>query len=191
MPDVIYIHGFLSSPSSYKAQATSLFLEERFPDVNFYCPSLSSYPLETLAVLTNMMCSMPDKPFLIGSSLGGFWASHFVEMGLANKAVLVNPAVSPHTRFTHYIGQPLQSYYSDDEYILTPADLQVLEKSESPQAQRLDNYWLLVQKDDEVLNYQEAVTRYHGARQSVLAGGNHSFEDFEQWLPDIMQFFEI
>ncbi|MCP3862167.1 MAG: esterase YqiA, partial [Aestuariibacter sp.] len=38
MSAVLYLHGFLSSPLSVKAQQTRRYLSEQYPDIEFVCP---------------------------------------------------------------------------------------------------------------------------------------------------------
>jgi predicted esterase YcpF (UPF0227 family) len=189
MKTVIYIHGFLSSPASTKARQTEAWLREQRPDVSFQCPALSSYPKLARQTLLDCVQSCDHKPYLVGSSLGGFWSSFLIELGLAEKAVLVNPAVSPHTRFRQLVGETLKSYYSDDTFTLTGKDLDTLQECEK-ELNDPGRYWLLLQTGDEVLDYRMAQERYRGAKQLVEEGGDHSFQGFERWLPDIMDFFE-
>jgi predicted esterase YcpF (UPF0227 family) len=122
MPAVLYLHGFLSSPNSSKAKSTRLWLAKHRPDWQYYCPQLSSYPTQARKQLVALYARFDEPPLVIGSSLGGFWAAWCIER-YGGRAVLVNPAVSPHLRFQHYIGQPLKSFYSDDVYILSEQDL--------------------------------------------------------------------
>ena len=49
-------------------------------------------------------------------------------------------------------------------------------------------YLLLVETGDEVLDYRQAVKRYSGSRQIVLAGGDHSFTRFPEQVPQIIEF---
>ena len=134
---------------------------------------------------------MYKRQYLIGSSLGGFWSAHFTEERLANKAVLINPAVSPHTRFTDLVGQTLEHYYSDEVVCLSREDIDFLARCESEQFKVPQSVWLMVQTADEVLDYRLATARYAAAKQLVEEGGNHSFEGFEKWMPEIIEFFDI
>ncbi|MFT7687809.1 MAG: putative esterase YcpF (UPF0227 family) [Candidatus Azotimanducaceae bacterium] len=191
MSTLVYIHGFLSSPKSKKALQTQAWLAINRPDIDFLCPQLSSYPCEAKAQLLHLFSQYSSADtYLIGSSLGGFWSSFLIEQGLAEKAVLVNPAVGPHYRFTEFIGQTLQSYYSEDTFNLTRADMTCLKACESASLKSPQQYWLLAQKDDEVLDYRDAQRRYADSRQAIEDGGNHSFVGYERYLPDIMGFFE-
>lgn len=190
MTNIIYIHGFLSSPASFKARQTELWLKETHPDIRFQCPALSSYPKLALEALLACVESCDELPYLVGSSLGGFWSSHLIEQGLAKKAVLVNPAVSPHTRFAQLLGETLKSYHSDESFVLTQADLDVLAACESAGLQDPSRYWVMLQKGDEVLDYRMAVKRYQGAKSLIEEGGDHSFQGYENWLSAILDFFK-
>ncbi len=53
---------------------------------------------------------------------------------------------------------------------------------------RPERSWLLVEEGDEVLDYRQAVARYRDARQTVLAGGDHSFTRFVDFVPQILEF---
>ncbi len=186
MTTIIYLHGFLSSPRSFKAKVTQEWLADNCPEVTFYCPQLSSYPSKTLVQLKGVFKEIEDENIgLIGSSLGGFWATYLVENNFANRAVLVNPAVMPHSRFSDFIGKELQHYHSDESVLLTPQDLLDLESYDCESIKKPESYWLMVQTGDEALDYNLAVEKYLQSEQLIEKGGNHSFENYDQWLPEI------
>jgi len=189
MSKIIYLHGFLSSPQSSKAQQTKEWLEEYYPHLDFVCPYLPPKPAECRQILLELMQSCQQPIYLIGSSLGGFWASYLVEKDLACKAVLVNPAVAPHRRFREYIGQSLRHYYSDEHYSPGQQDIQDLQDCDTPSILSAERYWLMVQEGDEVLDYRQALDKYSACKQRVETGGDHSFRGYKRHLPAIMQFF--
>ncbi len=192
MTAVLYIHGFLSSPKSQKAQLTRRWLETHYPDVKFFCPSLSSYPSVAKSMLDQLADRLESETlYVIGSSLGGFWATYLVERKKAGKAVLVNPAVSPQVRFTDLIGVPLQSYYTEEVFNLTEKDLLDLENYDSKTISQPEKYWLMVQTGDQTLDYRLAVERYSKCKQLVEEDGSHTFDGFENWLPEIAKFFKL
>ena len=51
-------------------------------------------------------------------------------------------------------------------------------------------YWLLTQQGDEVPDYQLAITKYAGAKQTIEANGSQSFEHFERYIPSTVRFFK-
>ncbi len=190
MKTLIYLHGFLSSPQSSKAQQTRQWLQVHAPDWVFECPALSSCPAETLVQLKAMMARFDgDAPCFVGSSLGGFWATWLCET-YGGKAVLVNPAVAPHERFIDYIGRPHKSYYSDITYCLTVKDLDVLAQCDCLHLKQPERYRVMLQSGDEVLDYRQAMQRYSRCEQWFEEGGDHSFVGYEAYLAKILAFFE-
>jgi len=155
-------------------------------------PFLSSAPSECLTTLNELFIpSRAHETCVIGSSLGGFWSSYVVERNLAQKAVLVNPAVAPHTRFHELVGQELENYYTGERYMLNDQDLNVLLDCDCAKPAMVSSYYLLLQKGDEVLDYRLAYERYNDCKKIVEEGGNHSFENFENHLPNILSFFNV
>ncbi len=191
MPTLVYVHGFLSSPQSTKAVLTQSWLQQNRPDWHFECPSLSAYAAKAKTELDTLVSGLRKKGdvFLIGSSLGGFWATYLAErFGLM--AVVVNPSVKPALRMKGLVGKPISNYYTDESYTLTDKDTRTLQACEPTSVINEDLYWLMSQKGDEVLDYKDGVDRYEGCRQTVEDGGNHSFEGYEAWIPEIIDFFE-
>ncbi|WP_045856941.1 YqiA/YcfP family alpha/beta fold hydrolase [Teredinibacter purpureus] len=191
MTTVLYIHGFLSSPQSHKARITAEWLAKKRPEFAFLCPALSSYPNEAAATLAEIMLQRQhEKVLLIGSSLGGFWATWLIEEYTAAKAVLINPAVAPQELVAPLVGQPLKSYYTEHTYCLQAKHVQYLVACDQKHLSRPEDYWLMVQTGDETLDYRQAVTHYSGCKQTVEAGGDHGFQQYEKWLPEIIEFLE-
>lgn len=186
---LLYIHGFKSSPKSHKAQVMTDFIEQEFPEVHFYCPQLAYSPKHAAEQLEAIINSAPEDNWgVIGSSLGGYFAHHLVEK-FGGKAVLVNPAIKPYELLTDYIGEQ-QAYHSDETFIVEPYfmdDLKAIEVGIKDKS----NYLVMVQTEDEVLDYQQAVEKYQGCQLIVQEGGDHSFQDFDKMLPNIVEFFNL
>jgi uncharacterized protein len=128
---------------------------------------------------------MKKSVCLIGSSLGGFYATWLAEKhGL--KAVLLNPAIDPHLGLRAYLG-PQKNLHTGEPYELTEAHLAEWQKLYVPRVTPR-RYLLLVETGDEVLDYRKAVERYAGAEQVVVQGGDHSLQSFPQHLPRILEF---
>lgn len=190
MPSLVYLHGFLSSPLSIKAQTTNAWLKEHHPDWQFHCPSLPSSPALTKQAVDECFSQLdPRQTGVIGSSMGGFWATYICER-YAIPTVLINPAVSPHVRFRHLVGTSMKNYYTTEICTLQDTDNEVLEACDQTTIRDADLYWLLVQTKDEVLDYRLAVERYRGVQQAVEEGGSHAFDGYEARLPDIIEFIQ-
>ena len=46
----------------------------------------------------------------------------------------------------------------------------------------------MVQTGDEVLDYQQAVDKYHDCQLIVQSGGDHSFVNYQVMLPQMIKF---
>jgi len=193
--NILYIHGFNSSPLSIKAEQTRQYLANNFPDVGYYCPQLATTPLEAIEQLSQIIehGEADCQWYLIGSSLGGYFATY-----LAQKyqclAVLVNPAIKPYELLHDYIGEQVNPY-TEEVYQVTEDHIQQLKALEqiapTNVCQQKNNYLVMVQTGDEVLNYQQAVEKYQYCRLIVQEGGDHSFIDFDKCLPSISDFFNL
>lgn len=187
MAALLYLHGFLSSPLSFKAQQAQAWLAAKHPEIDYHCPQLSPYPAETQRVLEQLVELLGWQPvYLMGSSLGGFWATWLAEK-YNLRALLINPAVNPQEFMPKYLGLELKSYHTDDVYQLHAHHIDEI-KAVDVQPQRLDNYWLLLQTGDETLDYRQAVKKYAGCKQTVEAGGDHAFQGFERYLESGLEF---
>jgi predicted esterase YcpF (UPF0227 family) len=187
MPTLLYLHGFLSSPESHKAQITQNWLLEHAPDIKYLCPCLSPYPDQTQQQLIELIESIDGDIGLIGSSLGGFWSTWLVERyGL--RAVLINPSVKPFNLLSSLIGQSLNNFYTNDTYVMRLEHVQQLQVCYQYELQHKDSYWVKLQTGDETLDYREAVERFQGSKVDVEQGGDHGFQNYKKHLPNIIEF---
>ena len=189
MATLLYLHGFLSSPQSMKAQKTRTWLAGNRPDIDFMCPQLTPYPRECARKLMKTLDSIAKPVYLIGSSMGGFWATWLVET-LRLKAVMINPAVDVLNLMPNYINRDLINYYNLEKYHLTHQHLQQLKQYTFERLTHTENYWILLQTGDETLDYQLAINKYQGCRCTIEPGGDHSFQGFEHYLKQILDFYE-
>ncbi len=190
MTSLVYIHGFLSSPQSHKALQVKAWLAEHRPDIDYHCPALSAYPDEVKADLEALIASLGDQPiYLMGSSMGGFWSTWLAET-YDLPAILINPAVKPTALMPKYVGLELQNYHNEERYTLGEKDIEALLRLERVTPDSAENYWLLVQTEDETLDYRQAVDYYRNSRQQVEQGGDHGFQGFERFIPASIEFCE-
>lgn len=182
---LIYIHGLNSSPASFKANLLKRRLESMGREAEFLARALPDRPRAAAALLEAEVRKHPGTA-LVGSSLGGFYATWLAERhGL--KAVLVNPAVRPYEGLRQLLGAQ-QNLYTGERYELTQAHLDELAAMEVPAITRPERYLLMVETGDEVLDYRHAVNRCHGCRQIVIEGGDHAFRDFGEYLDTVLEF---
>ncbi|HEX5477054.1 MAG TPA: YqiA/YcfP family alpha/beta fold hydrolase, partial [Burkholderiales bacterium] len=148
----------------------------------YACPALS--PRAELAIRQIEELLAPGA-CLVGSSLGGYYATYLAERHGA-RAVLINPAITPHAGLRAYLG-PQKNLHSGEPYELTEAHLEAWKRLYVPHITP-QRYLLLVETGDEVLDYRQAVARYAGAEQVVIPGGDHSLQSFPQQLARILAF---
>jgi len=150
------------------------------------CPDLPHRPVEAIAQLEALIGKSTAKAMLlIGSSLGGFYATWLAERyGL--QTVLVNPAVRPYELLRMSLGRQ-RNLYTGEEYDFTVQHLAELREFEVEEITP-GRYLLLVQTGDEVLDYQQAIEKYRGARQIVIEGGDHGFSGFAEYLDEVIAF---
>lgn len=184
---LVYLHGFNSSPASGKAKLLGEHMARLGREADYYCPALSNSPREAVALVESELAQRrPESVTLIGSSLGGFYATHLAEKH-GWKAVLVNPAVHAHVLMRGALG-PQTNWHSGEKWEFTAAHLAELAALDVPAIARAERYLLLAQTGDEVIDYRDAVAYYAGARQIIEEGGDHSFSGFERHVQTILDF---
>lgn len=187
----VYLHGFLSSPLSKKAQQLIQYFAERGMADQLSVPCLSFEPQQAIQQAKDAISELQQKPgidsvFVIGSSLGGYYATYLSqEMGI--KAALINPAVKPYELFDDYLG-PNQHFYDGKTYILEMKHIEQLKQLEVEEISQPENLLLLLQTGDETLDYQQASVKYINSPSWIEAGGDHSFVDFIERLEMIFHF---
>ncbi|WP_168525301.1 YqiA/YcfP family alpha/beta fold hydrolase [Acinetobacter sp. A3] len=187
--NLIYLHGFQSSPLSMKGQLLYAYVQQHRPNVQMHLPDLNAPPLEVLAQLSALIQSLPNVA-LVGSSLGGFYATQLVAQHHV-PAVVINPAMRPWQLFQDLFGDVLP-YTVHPNWHLTAQQLDDLADIALPVAQDADKILVLLQQGDEVLDYREAQRYYSTASPSAMmmteAHGNHAMDDFADKIPMLLQF---
>lgn len=184
---ILYLHGFRSSPSSFKARRLREHFEAVAQSARFICPQLPPSPAEAIAVAREAVEGQsPEALALVGSSLGGFYATVLAEQ-LGCRAVLINPAVDPARDLEKYIGEQ-QAWHSEDRFYFRPEYIAELKALDLAQLTQLDRYLLLAATGDEVLDWHEMTDRYAGAHQHVIEGSDHGLSDFDDYLQEVLAF---
>jgi predicted esterase YcpF (UPF0227 family) len=183
---LIYLHGFISSPRSRKAVMLGDYMRSQCPRIEYLVPELHHRPAQAVSqVEGSCLGKNPGDITLIGSSLGGFYATAVAEK-VGCRAVLLNPAVHPHMHFERYLG-PQRNLYTHEEFVLTREHVDELRALDVPAITRPERYWLFVETGDDVLDYREAVAYYRHALHAVIRGGDHALSSFPEHVPDIVE----
>jgi predicted esterase YcpF (UPF0227 family) len=181
---ILYLHGFCSSPASWKSQVLAKEMARRGMAAQFLCPQLSPVPDEAVASVSRLIEQADGPVTLIGSSLGGHYANYLAEK-YDLKAVLINPATVDRLDLAKFVGDHA-NFNTGEKFTFTAEHAgQLKAQVTKPSVER---YWLLLERGDEVLDHRQAVSFYSGVRQLIFDGGNHSFSRFPEVLPDIVRF---
>jgi predicted esterase YcpF (UPF0227 family) len=188
---LLYLHGFNSSPQSYKAQAMRAYMRDHHCDQRLLCPQLPTSPADAQSFLDALvMEALVDVELAyVGSSLGGYYATYLAEK-YDGIAVLINPSVKPYETLEQCLGDN-RFYHSDQHWVFDRTHIEQLRAMDISQLSNLSRYMVLLQTGDETLDYREAEQRYAGARMLIQQGGNHAFMGFENHIDDILSFCQI
>lgn len=184
---LLYIHGFNSSPLSYKARVTHDYCANLGMSDAIAVPELPHEPGRAIAELAEIVEAQTQPVALIGSSLGGYYATWLAER-YDLRAALINPAVNPAKLWQEHLGEN-RNFYSGRRYHITTEHVEQMRGLRIDPLQRPDNFLLLVQTGDETLDYRLAVDKYKSCTSIIQDGGNHSFVNYAAMLPDIFRFF--
>lgn len=154
---------------------------------NYVCPALPASPLASIEVVRALVHdTTPANLALIGSSLGGYYATALAER-LGCRAALLNPAIAPYRDLSDHVGtQPV--YFSDAIVDFRAEYLDELRSIDVECITRPERYFLLAATGDRVIDYRAMVARFEGARQLVVQGSDHELSDFAKYIDEVLAF---
>lgn len=187
---ILYLHGFRSSPLSMKSRLLAAQMQALGRADEWLCPQLPASPKLAIELALSLVNNVaPADLTLIGSSLGGYYATWLAER-LGCRAVLLNPAIVPLIDLEQHVGVTTE-FHSDKpfefkrEYIDELGTF-VVEKITEPQ-----RYFLIAATGDEVLDYRDMLAHYQGARQIVIEGSDHGISEFADYVAPVLAFCGI
>lgn len=187
---LLYLHGFRSSPQSAKARRTAAWVKDHAPRLTWWCPQLPPSPHEAIEQLTQGVAAWPvDRMAIVGSSLGGFYATVLAER-LGCKAVLLNPAVDPARDLARHIGETT-AWHSEERFFFLPAYVDQLREMTPAELTQLSRYFAVIATGDEVLDWREMSARYRGSHLRIVEGSDHALTDFDTHLPHLLHFLGL
>jgi uncharacterized protein len=181
----VYLHGFASSPNSAKAIQLGTWFADHGKGAGFACPALPISPVEVMRLFVDRIHLQPSDT-LIGSSLGGFYATVFAER-FGCKAILLNPVVHASRDLAKRLGVNA-NYHDGQSFKFTQEHVDELRSLEIGAISFPQRYFLVAAKGDEVLNWQEMVKFYSGAKHKVLEKSDHGLSDFADYIDEVATF---
>ena len=185
---LLYLHGFRSSPASAKARQTRMYIDEHHPTWTWCCPQLNVSPRAAMAQVQALCADWPkERTAVIGSSLGGFYATH---LGLlwGCRTVLINPAVHPQAHGEKLVGEFPLWHDPDQMMRFEPHHLSELAELDRAELPPWPDCMTWVGTHDEVLDPQTMHDYYRETQFHWVAGADHAMADYPDLLPQIDAF---
>lgn len=184
---ILYLHGFRSSPQSFKARVMGQRMAELGLQAQYRCPQLPASPAAAMALAESLIAGVHAAQLtVVGSSLGGFYATWLAERH-GCRAVLLNPAVKPPRDLQSYVGVTTQ-FHSDEPFEFRQDYIPELQALTVEAITRPERYFLMAATGDEVLDWREMVAHYAGARQLIIEGSDHAIAEFADHLDEVLAF---
>ncbi len=187
---LLYLHGFRSSPQSAKSRHMAAWVKAHAPRVNWWCPQLPPSPAAAISLLSKGTADWPvERTAIIGSSLGGFYATVLAER-LGCEAALLNPAVAPARDLARHIGETT-AWHSEERFFFLPEYVGELHDMTPGELAHPSRYFAVIATGDEVLDWREMSARYRGAHLRIVEGSDHALTDFDTHLPHLLHFLGL
>jgi len=194
---IIYLHGFNSASiglggelltSKEKLRVMQIFCLAH--NIVFFTPNVDyrnfQSLIEDMLYEWNQFLDQGYDVVFMGSSMGGF-ASEYLAMRTASKAVMINPAINPSELLTQFIGVSA-NYETGLAYDWNQAHCDQYRQYEL----ELDNIsqaidrTILLDMADELIDAEKTVAKYRTiAHVMTFESGSHSFEHMQEALPMI------
>jgi predicted esterase YcpF (UPF0227 family) len=188
---ILYLHGFRSSPQSFKARLLAAKLEALGLADGWCCPALPVAPRAAIALAEQAVAealarSGPQPVTVIGSSLGGYYATWLAERH-GWRAALLNPATMPQDDLHQYLGEQAL-WHGGGSIVVEQAHLDQLRTLAVPAITQAQRYYLIAATGDEVLDYRDMLAKYAGAHTVLIDGGDHGLSDFARYMDGVLEF---
>jgi predicted esterase YcpF (UPF0227 family) len=188
---LLYLHGFRSSPQSFKARMLHAWVQQHAPSLTWWCPQLPPSPRATWELLRDGTRAWPAHSMaVLGSSLGGFYATVVAE-ALGCAAVVLNPAVNPARDLVNHVGDQTAWHDPSQRFEFKAQYVDELRALTPPHIVDPSRYAAVIAKGDELLDWREMSARYAGSHMLLLEGSDHALSDFAEHLPFVLDFLRL
>jgi predicted esterase YcpF (UPF0227 family) len=161
------------------------------PAVHWWCPQLPPSPRQAMAMLMAGIAGWPQGSMaVVGSSLGGFYAT-WIAARTGCPAVLLNPAVQPARDLARHIGVQSAWHSPQETFFFQPEFVQELRELDAGTLSRPEQFYTLIAKGDELLDWREMSARYAGSQGQLLEGGDHALSDFDEHMAGVLRFLAL
>jgi predicted esterase YcpF (UPF0227 family) len=185
---ILYLHGFRSSPQSFKARLLGERMAQLGRADEYLCPQLPVSPRAAMDLALGLTRNFdPAQLTVFGSSLGGYYATHLAEQ-LGCRAVMLNPAMRAFEKLAGYVGPQTMYHDAGESFEFKREYLDELRAQYVPAITRPERYFLVAATGDELLDWREMISNFPGARHKVIEGSDHGLSDFAGYMDETLAF---
>lgn len=189
---ILYLHGFLSTGQSAKAQ----WLQNAFASMDIEVLS-PTYPLRTPEASILYLTDLIERRIqpgregtpawqIFGSSLGGFYGQYLASRYQV-PLLMINPALRPWALSQQYAGVHEHPLTGEEIHV----DVDFMSAIKKLEVDAVSPSLVLLDREDEVIPYRQAYDKYHSVGQvEVFEGGDHAFQHLDASWPKIKTFVQ-
>ncbi|MFW5490393.1 MAG: YqiA/YcfP family alpha/beta fold hydrolase [Desulfovibrio sp.] len=179
----VYVHGFNSSCQSTSAQRLEEALQLPIHRLDYKSQNTFKENLDQLALQVKDL----EEVFLIGTSLGGFYADQLlftIGYPKACGCALFNPVVHPCDQLAQFLGKN-KNFTTDEEYIFTKPTLASYADAPDTRGLQIPRV-VYIAHDDELLDPLVALEYWKGHSKVVDIKGGHRISSFRPYAQEIL-----
>ena len=185
---ILYLHGFRSSPQSFKARLLAEQMAAQGRVHEYACPQLPPEPRAAIKLAGEIARSVvPSALTLVGSSLGGYYATWLAEK-IGCRAVLLNPALRAFEKLAVQVGPQTAYHEGGAPFEFKPEYLDQLRDMHVPAITGPERYFLIAATGDELLDWREMAAAFPGSRHKIIQGSDHGLSDFSGYMQEVLDF---
>lgn len=170
---------------------TAAAVAQRHPAVRWLCPMLAASPSQAMIETLQAIADWPRESMaIVGSSLGGFYATWLAER-LGCKAALLNPAVRPARDLAPHVGEQTLWHDPGVHFVLEPRYIDELRAMEMACISEPGRYLAVIAKGDEVLDWREMQQHFALAHVKLLDASDHALSDYARHLDEVLGFLDL
>ena len=186
---ILYFHGFKSSSESSKAQDFKNFVSKYTKNAKIIIPDLDDNFEKAHLQIEKLISDNSPEIVFMGSSLGGYLALYYSQIHEV-EAVLINPAIPPLSGFEIHLGEN-ENYATGKKFMIKKDDLSFIRSLHHKKIHKPENILVLLESEDEVLNYIETTSYFKASHIDIIYGGNHSYTSLKNKYTKVTNFLKI
>ena len=194
---ILLFHGFNSAPENKHAVINKWLIDNNLSDrIDLIAPQLNYNPNQAIKQIGSIIQEHYGNIIVIGTSLGGFYASYVRAMNQTGqiKVHAINPSWSPSITLKKESNKPQVNLKTNENWIFTDAYLNYLSHFEKACKLELkqykgNHYTLHLANSDEMLNFDDMLQylkENNVSKKLYYYNTNHRFETVIELLDNIV-----